>query len=104
MSTTGAAVEALVIRRTYKAPRERVFDAWVKPEIFRRWMGRATSPSPRCRSTRVSAASTASLWSRPTANVSSSSGRFATIAGPNAYRTRGNGRMTTARPRATRHC
>ena len=39
MSTTGAAVEALVIRRTYNAPRERVFDAWVKPEIFRRWMG-----------------------------------------------------------------
>ena len=39
MSTTGAAVEALVLRRTYKAPRERVFDAWVKPEIFRRWMG-----------------------------------------------------------------
>ncbi|HTA38347.1 MAG TPA: SRPBCC domain-containing protein [Candidatus Acidoferrales bacterium] len=40
MSTTdAAAVEALVIRRTYNAPRERVFDAWVKPEIFRRWMG-----------------------------------------------------------------
>jgi uncharacterized protein YndB with AHSA1/START domain/predicted enzyme related to lactoylglutathione lyase len=42
MSTTdAAAVEALVIRRTYNAPRERVFDAWIKPEIFRRWMGPA---------------------------------------------------------------
>lgn len=40
MSTAdAAAVEALVIRRTYEAPRERVFDAWVNPEIFRRWMG-----------------------------------------------------------------
>jgi uncharacterized protein YndB with AHSA1/START domain/predicted enzyme related to lactoylglutathione lyase len=38
-STNTAAVEALVIRRTYNAPRECVFDAWVKPEIFRRWMG-----------------------------------------------------------------
>jgi uncharacterized protein YndB with AHSA1/START domain len=33
-----ATAAALVIRRTYKAPRERVFAAWTTPEILQRWM------------------------------------------------------------------
>jgi uncharacterized protein YndB with AHSA1/START domain len=47
MSNPNSTAEtALTIRRTYKAPRERVFAAWTQPEILRRWMvpegGRAT--------------------------------------------------------------
>jgi uncharacterized protein YndB with AHSA1/START domain len=38
MSNGNATVEALVIRRTYKAPRERVFAAWTQPEILKHWM------------------------------------------------------------------
>jgi glutathione S-transferase len=38
MSNSNATVEALVIRRTYKASRERVFAAWTQPEILERWM------------------------------------------------------------------
>ena len=43
MSETNTAVPAaaLVLRRTYKAPRERVFNAWTQPEIMRRWMSPA---------------------------------------------------------------
>ncbi len=33
-----APAAALVLRRTYNAPRERVFSAWTQPEIMRRWM------------------------------------------------------------------
>jgi uncharacterized protein YndB with AHSA1/START domain len=29
----------LEIRRTFKAPRARVFDAWTKPELIRQWFG-----------------------------------------------------------------
>ncbi len=45
MSNSNAtAVEALVLRRTYEAPRERVFAAWTQPDILRRWFapGEAT--------------------------------------------------------------
>jgi uncharacterized protein YndB with AHSA1/START domain len=38
MSNSNATVEALVIRRTYKASRERVFAAWTQPDILKRWM------------------------------------------------------------------
>ena len=39
MSTSNLTAEAaLVIRRTFAVPRERVYDAWTKPEILRRWM------------------------------------------------------------------
>jgi len=38
MSNTGTST-ALVLRRTYDAPRERVFAAWTQPDIIRRWMG-----------------------------------------------------------------
>ncbi len=34
-----AAVPALVIRRTFKAPRERVFAAFTRPELLRSWWG-----------------------------------------------------------------
>lgn len=40
MTQTGTpVVPAVVLRRTYKAPRERVFDAWTKPEIAARFFG-----------------------------------------------------------------
>ncbi len=38
---TAAPATSLVLRRTYKAPRERVFTAWTQPEIMRRWMSPA---------------------------------------------------------------
>jgi uncharacterized protein YndB with AHSA1/START domain len=36
---TPAAVPALVLRRTYAAPRQRVFDAWTKPELAMKFLG-----------------------------------------------------------------
>ncbi len=36
---TPAAVPALVLRRTYAAPRQHVFDAWTKPELAMRFLG-----------------------------------------------------------------
>lgn len=36
---TPAAVPALVLRRAYAAPRQRVFDAWTKPELAARFFG-----------------------------------------------------------------
>ncbi len=40
MTDTGTA-PALLIRRTFKASRARVFDAWTKPELMRQWFGPA---------------------------------------------------------------
>jgi uncharacterized protein YndB with AHSA1/START domain len=34
-----AAVPALVLRRTYRAPRQRVFDAWTNPQLAARFLG-----------------------------------------------------------------
>jgi uncharacterized protein YndB with AHSA1/START domain len=34
-----ATAQAVVLRRTFKAPRSRVFDAWTKPELLREWFG-----------------------------------------------------------------
>ncbi len=40
MTQTGTpVVPAVILRRTYKASRERVFDAWTKPEIAARFLG-----------------------------------------------------------------
>jgi uncharacterized protein YndB with AHSA1/START domain len=40
MTQTGTpVVPALVLRRTYEASRDRVFDAWTKPEIAAKFMG-----------------------------------------------------------------
>jgi uncharacterized protein YndB with AHSA1/START domain len=40
MTQTGTpVVPAIVLRRTYKASRDRVFDAWTKPEIATRFLG-----------------------------------------------------------------
>jgi uncharacterized protein YndB with AHSA1/START domain len=36
-----AAPGAIVLRRTFKAARSRVFDAWTKPEQLRQWFGPA---------------------------------------------------------------
>jgi uncharacterized protein YndB with AHSA1/START domain len=37
--TKTSTVPALVIRRTFKAPRERVFAAWTQPELIKKWFG-----------------------------------------------------------------
>ncbi|HEX3463746.1 MAG TPA: SRPBCC domain-containing protein [Candidatus Elarobacter sp.] len=37
--TATPAVPALVLRRTYNAPRQRVFDAWTKPELAVKFFG-----------------------------------------------------------------
>jgi len=37
--TAAPVVPAIVLRRTYNAPRQRVFDAWTNPEIAARFMG-----------------------------------------------------------------
>jgi uncharacterized protein YndB with AHSA1/START domain len=41
MSDTSApaAVPALVLRRTYRAPRQRVFDAWTNPQLAAKFLG-----------------------------------------------------------------
>jgi uncharacterized protein YndB with AHSA1/START domain len=41
MSDTSApaAVPAIVLRRTYRAPRQRVFDAWTKPQLAAKFLG-----------------------------------------------------------------
>ena len=36
---TPVAAPALVLRRTYAAPRQRVFDAWTKPELAVKFLG-----------------------------------------------------------------
>jgi uncharacterized protein YndB with AHSA1/START domain len=36
---TPVAVPAIVLRRTYAAPRQRVFDAWTKPELAMKFLG-----------------------------------------------------------------
>ncbi|HTD38831.1 MAG TPA: SRPBCC domain-containing protein [Candidatus Limnocylindrales bacterium] len=38
-TTAPVAVPALVLRRTYDAPRQRVFDAWTKPELTAKFLG-----------------------------------------------------------------
>jgi len=38
--------EALVLRRTFKAPRSKVFEAWTKPEQLRQWFGPAGTTAP----------------------------------------------------------
>ena len=37
--TATPVVPAIVLRRTYKAPRQRVFDAWTNPEIAAKFFG-----------------------------------------------------------------
>lgn len=36
-NTTTAKATTLVMRHTFNAPRERVYDAWITPEALRRW-------------------------------------------------------------------
>jgi uncharacterized protein YndB with AHSA1/START domain len=36
---TPASVPAIVLRRTYDAPRQRVFEAWTKPELAAKFLG-----------------------------------------------------------------
>jgi uncharacterized protein YndB with AHSA1/START domain len=39
MSNTTTTVPALILRRTFDAPRERVFDAWLTPNVMSEFMG-----------------------------------------------------------------
>jgi uncharacterized protein YndB with AHSA1/START domain len=41
-----ANAQAVVLRRTFKAPRWKVFDAWTKPEQLREWFGPAGTSAP----------------------------------------------------------
>ena len=34
-----ADVPALIVRRTFNAPRDRVFDAWTRADLIRGWFG-----------------------------------------------------------------
>jgi uncharacterized protein YndB with AHSA1/START domain len=38
----------VVMTRSFAAPRERVFDAWTKPELVKRWFGGAGFTIPEC--------------------------------------------------------
>ncbi len=42
MSNTQTAVPALIIRRTFNAPRERVFRAWTDPKLLSAWFAPPT--------------------------------------------------------------
>jgi uncharacterized protein YndB with AHSA1/START domain len=44
--TATPAVPALVLRRTYNAPRQRVFDAWTKPELAVKFLGPGNMTAP----------------------------------------------------------
>jgi len=46
---TPAAAPALVLRRTYAAPRQRVFDAWTKPEFAVKFLGTGEVTVPEAR-------------------------------------------------------
>lgn len=46
---TPAAVPAIVLRRTYAAPRQRVFDAWTKPELAVKFLGTGDVTVPEAR-------------------------------------------------------
>lgn len=50
MSNTRTPVApALVLRRTYSAPRQRVFDAWTKPELAMKFLGPGEVTAPEVR-------------------------------------------------------
>ena len=38
-ATTNTASETLEVRRTFNAPRQRVYDAWTKAEEVKKWAG-----------------------------------------------------------------
>ncbi|HEU5479056.1 MAG TPA: SRPBCC domain-containing protein [Candidatus Tumulicola sp.] len=46
---TPAAAPALVLRRVYAAPRQRVFDAWTKPELAIQFLGTGDVTVPEAR-------------------------------------------------------
>lgn len=46
---TPVATPALVLRRTYAAPRQRVFDAWTKPELAVKFLGTGDTTVPEAR-------------------------------------------------------
>ena len=43
---TQAKGEALEVRRTFAAPRQRVFDAWTRPEALKRWAAPGAMTAP----------------------------------------------------------
>jgi uncharacterized protein YndB with AHSA1/START domain len=38
MEPQGAPIASLQLRRTFKAPREKVFQAWIEPEAIKQWL------------------------------------------------------------------
>jgi uncharacterized protein YndB with AHSA1/START domain len=47
-ASVAAPVPALEIRRTFSAPRQRVFEAWTRPEELKRWAGPGRMETPLC--------------------------------------------------------
>ena len=43
---TPAAAEAVIVKRTFTAPREKVFEAWVNPKLMARWFARDPKHEP----------------------------------------------------------
>jgi uncharacterized protein YndB with AHSA1/START domain len=43
---TPATAEAVIVTRTFTAPREKVFEAWVNPELMARWFCRCLQQPP----------------------------------------------------------
>ena len=50
---------SLRVSRFVRAPRERVFEAWIRPELRREWWGRVIRPTARSTRRRMSA-----VWSK----------------------------------------
>lgn len=44
--TAGATAEAVIVKRTFAAPREKVFEAWVNPALMARWFCRCAKHPP----------------------------------------------------------
>ena len=81
-----APAAALVLRRTYNAPRERVFSAWTQPEIMRRWMCPADTTISEIAFEAQPVRRTGSSCLPATANDSSFAVRSASFALPSASR------------------
>lgn len=46
MATMAPLPEVLELKRTFAAPREKVFEAWTNPKMMARWFGRGTPEQP----------------------------------------------------------
>ena len=46
MDTPTPEAEAVVVKRTFEAPREKVFQAWTDPQLMTRWFARSPKSPP----------------------------------------------------------